>query len=66
MVLRDPTLVVRSGGGGGNSGANETDLIGVGALGLGNDGSEPSVVHEVGGSTEASRENQIQEKTSTR
>lgn len=41
----DPVLIVRAGGGDG-SGANKADLVGVRALGLGDDGGEPGVVDE--------------------
>lgn len=63
MMFWDPALVVRTSGGSDGDGANETDLVGVGALGLGDDGCEPGVVDEVGGGTEAGCEEEVQEET---
>lgn len=41
----NPVLIVRTGGRGGSR-TNKPDLVGVGALGLGDDGGEPGVVDE--------------------
>lgn len=53
MVLRDPALIIRASSGGRGDGANKADLVGVGALCLGDDSGEPSVVNEIGRGTKA-------------
>lgn len=58
----DPVLIVRTGGGDGSR-ANKADLVGVRALGLGDDGGEPGVVDEKRRATEGGCENEVQEET---
>lgn len=53
MVLWDPAFVIRASSGGRGDGANKADLVGVGALSLGDDSGEPSVVDEIGRGTKA-------------
>lgn len=58
----DPVLIVRTGGSDGSR-TNKPDLVGVGALGLGDDGGEPGVVDEKARGPEAGCENEVQEET---
>lgn len=59
----NPALVVGTGGTGDRDRTDKADLVGVRALGLGDNGSEPSVVDEITGGTEAGREKEVQEET---
>lgn len=62
-MVWDPALVVGTGGTGDRDRTDKTDLVGVRALGLGDNGSEPSVVDEIAGGTETGCEKEVQEET---
>lgn len=63
MVLWDPALIVGARGSGRDRGSTDKmHLVGISALGLGDDGSEPGVVHEISGATEAGCKEEVQKK----